>query len=352
MAGERGGRQNREFLLLLPEPVRTLPADLVAVVVLVLAACLAVLVPGLNETPLRVALGLPLVLFLPGYALVAALFPEGGESPTAESPVSESDETSGFATGASRGIDGVERVALSLGLSIAVVPLVGLLLNFTPWGIRLVPVLFGLTAVTLSLTAVAAARRRALPESERFRVPYRDWVDVGRREVFEPETQLDGLLNVVLAVSILLALGAVGYAVVVPPQGETFTEFYVLTEDEDDDRVAADYPTAFEVGDSEPVVLGIGNQEGEAVSYTVVVQLQEVEVAGNETTVLERQELDRFSAPELAANETWHHDYDIQPTMTGEDLRLQFLLYRGEPPASPTEENAYRDIYLWIDVGG
>jgi len=30
--------------------------------------------------------------------------------------------------------DGIERVALSFGLSIAIVPLIGLVLNFTPWG--------------------------------------------------------------------------------------------------------------------------------------------------------------------------------------------------------------------------
>jgi len=31
--------------------------------------------PRLNETPVRVVLGLLLVLFLPGYSLIAALFP-------------------------------------------------------------------------------------------------------------------------------------------------------------------------------------------------------------------------------------------------------------------------------------
>ncbi|MHB8987039.1 MAG: DUF1616 domain-containing protein [Eubacteriales bacterium] len=44
----------------------------------------------------------------------------------------------------SRRRDGIERVALSFGLSIAVVPLVGLILNYTPWGIRLAPILASL----------------------------------------------------------------------------------------------------------------------------------------------------------------------------------------------------------------
>lgn len=69
--------------LLLPEPIRTLPVDLVAVVVAVVLTVLGVFLPVVNETPLRIVVGLPFVLFVPGYALIAALFPEAGESPAA-----------------------------------------------------------------------------------------------------------------------------------------------------------------------------------------------------------------------------------------------------------------------------
>jgi len=357
-----GDRLGRSLVLLVPEPVRSLPADLVAVVVLVVAACLSVLIPGVNETPLRVVLGLPLVLFLPRYAFVAALFPEAGASPTAESGTEVDDDAAAeSADGAGpipgltggegdRGIDGIERVALSFGLSIAVVPLLGLVLNFTPWGIRLWPILVTVSGFTLASTAVAATRRRALPADERFRVPYRQWIDAGRSELFEPETRLDGILNVVLVASILLAVGSVAYAVAVPPQGESFTEFYLLTEDEEEDLVAADYPTEFQVGQSQPIVVGIGNHEHESVEYSVVVQLQEVTTEGNETVVRERRELDRFTTPAVADNETWQRTHGIRPTTTGEDLRVQYLLYRGSPPESPTAENAYRDLHLWIDV--
>lgn len=367
---------DRSLLLLLPKSVRELPADLVAVVVLVLVTCFVVLVPVVNETPLRIVFGLPFLLFLPGYALVAALFPEEGTSPHAlqDDPTAETggdgtetaDEgsladaeddaasTGNFLAGTAenRGIDGIERVALSFGLSIAVVPLVGLLLNFTPWGIRLQPILVSISAVTLGLVAVAATRRRALPVEERFSVPYRRWIETGRREVFEPDTRLDGALNVLLAVSILLAIGSVGYAVMFPPQGEAYTEFYILGEDEEGELVAANYPTEFELGESQPIVVGVGNQEHETIEYTVVVQLQVVEVDGNESTVVERDELDRFSTPAIVHNETWHHDHEIRPTMTGDDLRVQYLLYTDEPPAEPTLENSYRDVHLWIDVEG
>jgi uncharacterized membrane protein len=49
--------------------------DLQAVFLLTLFTLATVFMPQLNSTPLRVIFGLPFVLFLPGYALIAALFP-------------------------------------------------------------------------------------------------------------------------------------------------------------------------------------------------------------------------------------------------------------------------------------
>jgi len=124
--------------------LKRLPRDLALVILLTLACIPSVLVPPLNETPVRVLLGLLLVLFLPGYSLIAALFPAKDD------------------------LDGIERIALSFGLSIAVVPLLGLALNYTPFGIRLVPVLVVLSMFTVSLAVVAGVRRLGLPEGERF----------------------------------------------------------------------------------------------------------------------------------------------------------------------------------------
>jgi Predicted membrane protein len=87
--------------------------------------------------PLRYVLGTVFVLFLPGYALVEALYPRGDE------------------------LSPLERLALSIGLSLALVPLVGLLLNYTPFGIRLYPVLASLSLLTLCLTFIGAWRKLA-----------------------------------------------------------------------------------------------------------------------------------------------------------------------------------------------
>jgi len=91
----------------------------------------------------RWVLGSVFVLFIPGYVAVEALFPKGRE------------------------LDGLERLALSVGLSLALVPLVGLLLNYTPWGIRLDPIMISLTILTIGLALVAFARRFRL-SVERF----------------------------------------------------------------------------------------------------------------------------------------------------------------------------------------
>lgn len=334
----------RRLWVLLPRSVRQLPADLAAVLTVVALTCLAVLTPALADTPLRVVIGLPFVLFVPGYAFIAALFPEAGETPD------ESEEDDGSSRfGVSSGIDGIERVALSFGTSIAIVPLLGLVLNFTPWGIRLVPVLFTVSGFTVLATGIAARRRWELPEADRFNVPYKHWLATAQAELFEPESRTDMALNVLLVVSVLLAAVSVTYAVTVPKQGEAFTEFYVLTENETGDLVADDYPTEFTVGESKPLHVGIGNHEHRQQDYTVVVALQRVETEKNSTTVLDEQELQRFQAT-VDTNETWHHQMNVTPTMQGQRLRLAFLLYRGSPPANPTVENAYRELHLWINV--
>ena len=336
----------RRMSLLLPPQVRGLPADLAVVISLAILTIFAVVTPIVNETPLRILLGLPFVLFLPGYAFIAALFPEAGEPPTAESV----DSPEAQSRLRDRGIDGIERVALSFGLSIAIVPLIGLVLNFTPWGITLVPILLSVSGFTIACALIAYGRRLQIPEDTRFRVPYKAWYEAAYDEIFNPVDRTDATLNILLAASILLAFATVGFAIMVPPQGEQFTEFYILTEDNDGELVAANYPTEFIEGEGQEVILGIENNEHEEVTYTVVIQLQEESHENNETTVLDRSELDRFEVT-LEHNETWREPIIVTPDMTGEDLRLQFLLYdTDDAPTEADRESAYRDLHLWIDV--
>lgn len=329
---------------LLPRPAREFPADLAGIVVLVVLADLSVLLSTVSETPLRIVFGLAFVLFAPGYAFTAALFPERATGTDTDGASNARRDTLLY----KRGVDGIERTVLSFGLSIAIVPLIGLGLSATSWGIRLVPIVLSLSGFTLVAVGVAAVRRWNLPVEKRFRLPYEPWVERARSTLF-PETRTDAALNVLLVASLVLAVGTVGYAVAIPGSGEAFTEFYLLTENETGAFIADDYPTEFERGQSKPVLVGIDNHEHEPVDYVVVVELQRVRGANDSTTVIEERELQRFT-PRVGHNEAWTTTYDVTPTLTGERLRLAFLLYRDDAPSNPTVENSYRELHLWINV--
>lgn len=326
-----------DFRLLVPRQLRRLPADLGVVVLLTALTYLAVFAPVFRETRLRIVVTIPFVLFVPGYAIVAALFPEAANA----------DEETGPLSG--RGIDGVTRIALSLATSLAVVPLVGLLLNFTPFGIRPLPVLVSTSAITLVATVAAAVRRWELPEDERFAVPYERWVATARRELFEPESRLDAALNVALVLSLLLAAGSVGYAVSAPKEGESFTELYLLTETDTGELVADGYPANLTEGESAPLYVGIENHEHRSVDYTVIVELQRVETSSGTVNVTEAEELHRFE-PSVGHGETWRNRHDVTPGMNGERLRLVYLLYKGEPPSRPAVDSADQEVHLWLNV--
>lgn len=116
--------------------MQRLSNDLYAVMAAaILSALLAVVMP--SGSIVRLVFALPLVLFLPGYAITAALLPAGLPGKA-------------------------ERLLFSLGLSVVVTALSGLILNLTPWGLRT-----GAWAILLAVIVVLAgsvARKRGRTE--------------------------------------------------------------------------------------------------------------------------------------------------------------------------------------------
>ena len=279
------------------------PNDLALVIIFTLLCIPFVLIPPLNEiSPVRIILGLPLVLFLPGYALIAALF------------IRKDD------------LDGIERIALSFGLSIAISPLLGLALNYTPFGIRLTPILIVLSVFTIALAIGAWVRRSRIREADRF------WVDFGVlfktvKESFKTtDSKADKILTAVLIISIVLALSVTVYVIVVPKEGEKFTEFYVLGPG----CMAEEYPTNLTVGEEGEVFIGVVNHEYAAVTYQL-----ELKVNGK---VIDQKSI------VLTHNKTWEGPFTFKPKKAGEDQKLEFLLYKVG------EEGIYRSLHLWVDV--
>jgi uncharacterized membrane protein len=331
------------------QQLRAVPTDLAVILLLLALTDLLVLLPLTGLGVLRVPFSLLLAAFLPGYALIAALFPKRGRTTAGADGTDRPDDHA--VPGrllAGRSISGIERVLLSVGTSVAVVPLIGLVLDATPAGLRLVPVTLSVSAFTV-IAALAGIRRRwALPPEDRFAVPFGRWLGRARRGL-TPTARFDWMLNIVFVVSLLVLASTVAYTLVVPREGEQFTEFYLLTENDSGELVASGYPTTLEDGEARPLVVGVSNHEGQPVNYTIVVELQRIESSNGTTTVIKQRQLSRFRM-RVGANETQHRQRTIEPTLTGSRLRLTYLLYRGAPPQDPTVENAYRETHLFVDV--
>ena len=273
--------------------------DLSFILLLTLLCNLFVFATPLRETFVRTILGLLLVLFLPGYSLTAMLFPRRLD------------------------LDWIERIALSLGLSIAVVPVMGLILNFTPFGIGLVPLLTVLSTFTISLSLVAWFRRLKLPSEERFRVPIER---LFKSKEFLGGTVWDKVLSVILVTSIIASSVAIVYVIAKPNTGELFTEFYLLGPN----GTASDYPTDLKVGEEGNVIIGIVNHEYENTTYRLEINFNGYLIHEEQVFVIE--------------NEKWESLFTFKATEKGENQKLEFLLYKDQ------QIDAYRTLHLWVSV--
>jgi uncharacterized membrane protein len=282
--------------------------DLLLVAGLVLLTDAFMLVPALSGSFLRTYLGVLLVLLLPGYALTSAIFP------------------------AKKDLDGIERAAISFGLSIAVVPTVGLGLNYTIWGIREIPVLIVLSVFTFLMCAVAYYRRSLLSETEVFEVSFKDLFFGTNSDIFKnSESETGKILAAGLIICIVASVGSLAYIIENPKKGEKFTEFYILGSD----KKAENYTTEFLSGEKGTVTVGIINHEYRTVDYTMDVRLE-----NHSLSLPENQR--KIS---LENNMSWEEPVTFIPPLEGKNMKLEFLLFNETDKTTP-----YRDLHLWINV--
>ncbi len=257
-----------------------------------------------------------LVLFIPGYVLVAALFPDNKE------------------------INWIERIALSFGLSIAVVPLLGLLLNFS-FGIFLVPIVLSIVFFSGGLGVVAYVRRMGLPVEERLSATL-----VVTKPAWGDYSRLDKVLAVGLVISVIFSISVLAFVLTTPRPGERFTEFGILGPG----GMLSNYPTDLNVSEEGTVLIFVANHEFEPVDYTVRVDQVGVEIVFNpDTGANETVELNRTNLAWM--NLTLDHDrnstspYTFQIDAPGL-YQVQFLLFRDGDIVQ-----VYRNLHLFVTVG-
>lgn len=268
----------------------------------------------------------PFLLMVPGYAILSALFPfqvgrYGGEEFSA-----------------------VDVPVLSVATSIAAAIVVGVNLGFTPVPIDERTVVGSLALISLVASGLSLAQRatREGPTPARRRT--------GR---LRGTSQKPGLFDrveaadIVVVFAVLVALASVALVAGTPQRGETYTELGLLTENESGDLVATGYPEDLSPGEAASLHFTVENSEQETVDYGVVVQLAAV---GPNGTVTDRQQVG-IHRNRLAAGENWVNQHNVTPLAVRGQVRLSYLLYRGDVPDQPTTENAYRETHLWLTVG-
>lgn len=255
-------------------------------------------------------------LLAPGYVLVAALFPDN------------------------RSLDWIFRLTLSVGVSFALVPLLALLLNFSPSGIRLSSLVGILTLFTIPVGFLAIWRRISLPPEQRLGLA----LELPRL-YSRHDPPLDRALTVLVVVGVAFMASALGYVVLAPRTPDQYTTFYLLGAN----GTAGDYPSRLNVSEPTRVSLGVVSRE-EARTYTVFVDLVGVRLAFNETkgyneTIeLNRTRWARFDFT-LGNGETWERLYPFSVDVPGV-WKLEFLLHHGGDFEAP-----YRSAHLMLFVG-
>lgn len=283
--------------------------------------------------PFRTPLVILTLFLIPGYVLTAALFPAG--EPTALSNGVQPPDSS------QRSISPLERTVLSVGISIAIFPIVGICIDTFVGQLSTASLLVSMNLVIIFSVIVATIHRQYVPLSVRY----------------APGVLLEGIpskrikvdaLTVILALSIVFAGGAIGYSQFADSQSTGLTELYVLNKSSADGGTATDFRTELAQGTSTSFSVVIGNAEGNDIDYTIVVQLQHVKRTGHETIVQERRQVSQHRVM-VPSGDTRELNETITPSTPG-NKRVVYLLYRGDAPENPQIQNAYREVHLWLEV--
>jgi uncharacterized membrane protein len=270
----------------------------VELVIIFLLTLICFPVITLSEGILRVVLGVIFLLIFPGYTLMAALFP------------------------GKNGVKNIERAAFTVILSLVLVSLAGLVLNYTPWGIRLTPIYIAMSIIIVIASGIALLRRYGLPQADRFSLQF---------NIKMPKLGKPSKFNIVLSVFFtLLLVGAVftlTYVLAQPKPQDSFSNFYVLGAND----MMVNYPVELTLGGQTGVTLGIENHESQDTSYEIKVTYD-----GTETQSI---------GPILLSDGgKWTNDVTLTPSKIGNNQKVEFLLYKGEEPAP------YLALHLWMNV--
>ena len=268
----------------------------------VLVLLLSLIIIFMPDTVLRSILGLPAVVFLPGYTLLIAVFPR---------------KTS---------INGIQRFALSLGLSIVIIVFAGLVLNYTPWGLQWYTVLISLASFVFLISLIAWFRVWKIAPGEDISL-HIGFKSLKFSVLFPFKSTRDIIISVLLLIAMVGFVGILVHVVNQPRNGENFTEFYLL----DSGTVNTEYPRVVTLDESFGVTLVVNNHENRIMEYRIEI-------------TLDNKIIEEISPINLSPGEKWQREISITPTSLTPEQEVTFNLYRS------TEKNPTNFLRLLIEV--
>ncbi|SMB69832.1 putative membrane protein [Acinetobacter baumannii] len=205
-------------------------------------------------------------------------------------------------------LDFADRLILCLGLSVPVIVLVGVILNYSPFMIRSASVAVGMTIATVLLGGMALWRRSRVPLPERF-----------TPELRPSTTQVAWVVSFAL-------MAFVVYWVARP--NERFTEFYVLGPQ----GGLENYARQLRPGEAFTVTLVLRNFERRRMEYRLRVPFDPA--------------IGELHTPVIAHEGTWARTLRLKAPAGSGRTQLNFELYR------PGDSTPYRQLYLRVDLVG
>ncbi len=263
---------------------------------LAIIAILAILGAAVASAPplLRIPFGVVSVLLAPGYALVALIFPDGDH------------------------IDFLERMGLSIGMSLGIITIQALILDRAPGGLAPGSIRVMMMATSLVLLAGALLRRaKALPGAQR------PWTRGTERS--SPAGRAVRFTQAIVVANLVIA--ALAYAITVGDRPPPPTEFYILGRE----GILANYPREVVVGSSVALHLFIQQAQNEAGQYNISVRRGD--------TVLTS-----LGPIGVEPGTMWEGNLQIVPDAVGGDQEVSIRLEQFG------QAQAFRTLRIWFDV--
>lgn len=243
--------------------------------------------------PLRAALGLFLIFFAPGIAMVVVL-----RIPN---------------------ILTLKLVGLSIGLSICISTIIAFVISFTPWGITANSIRIALALSVVALLATAIFIRRNDPIAQ----PLPQQANTSRLQM------LTGRWYYFLSVAVLLSIISFFiYDVQRLPPSQPFNEFFIL----DSTGKSTAYETRLVIGRSASYTVNLANRNESAERYMVRGFL------GGEFYT-------EAGPVILKSGESWEKQITVNPQLAPTPrTKLEFRLFVGDL------ERLDSKVYLWVEI--